>query len=1091
MSDTAAAVRARLVEFFQRDLVGPAHGEDELLEERPSLRYSAGILFPRSSERDESAEAGGIASDADTAKAQGEPENAAPLQEEEGEPAPNEVVDDDHDDTITLANTFKPAAMGLSFCSTAADKIAVAVSAATYATAAVEGRPRWKREALKLEPVLVDLSKEGWHDDRIVDGLRLRVLVRKRPDGTRLCTASLFNDTQERTANAREFFQVAMSVRSVDGQPCFCEYRKLAFDGHDEEERSLAMLYRKRGVFAAGHGCAADWSDAVGGRVAEVRTSVVPAARVPPVVPTDTDEPWANMQFLSGDGASDEEILAALALLPRAYAEWVGEREKEGRSIEEEFRERAEAHVRLCRDAARRIEAGIALLRDDDHAMRSFKLMNAAMLRQQQHTRFRRKLDAEWSALPATYDSMPGVRGYWRTFQIAFILMTIGGLVPDAPRQERELVDLIWFPTGGGKTEAYLGLAAFTLFRRRFADRNDGGCTILMRYTLRLLTSQQFQRAASLICACELLRRTMPAVLGTEPFSVGLWVGQSLTPNMEADAVAKLNKLTKEDDAKNPFQLLACPWCGTELANRRRLGYVHEKQRVVFRCPANARAHGASSCPFSDPDGPLPVCVVDESIYARPPSLLIGTVDKFAMLAWRAEARPIFGGASCSPPDLIIQDELHLISGPLGSMVGLYEGAIDLLCRDRRRPNGPKIIASTATIRRAADQCRALFDRSTAQFPPPGIDAGDSFFAREESDADGRIYVGFLPTAASSPLTAQIRAVAALAQGLLLPRVGGSAGPAELDPYWTLVQYFSSLKELGRAATLVAADIPEYLPSMQRRYEVGKESRRRLTFTEEMTSRKNEAEIPKILRELERRYVGPNQNGFGEQPLDTLLATNMISVGVDVDRLGLMMIVTQPKGTSEYIQASSRVGRSRTAPGLVVTLYNAGRPRDRSHYEQFRAYHDAFYRFVEPTSVTPYAIPALERGLHALLVILARHVAGLDEPSDFDPNEASFKDAVAFIRRRVASVDDEQREAFDAWLSRRVKEWIALQPEEWGSFGKPERNFLMHPMGAAPPGGDFAHYSGYWETPTSMRNVDAECDGVVVPYPTEGVGDGA
>jgi hypothetical protein len=292
--------------------------------------------------------------------------------------------------------------------------------------------------------------------------------------------------------------------------------------------------------------------------------------------------------YLAGDGATDEDIVEALRALPGAYAKWIREREKEANEIGPEFADRAKEHLARCRDAARRIEAGIALLERDGHALTSFKLMNAAMLRQQRHVRLRRKLDGEWRALPTKYESEAGAHGYWRIFQIAFILMTIAGLVPDADRAERELVDLIWFPTGGGKTEAYLGLAAFTLFRRRLGDRNDGGCAILMRYTLRLLTSQQFQRAASLVCACELLRRTMPGKLGTEPFTIGLWVGGTLTPNSEAEAIVAVNKLAKEDDANNPFQLLACPWCGTELNNRRRLGYVHEAKRVIFRCPANA-----------------------------------------------------------------------------------------------------------------------------------------------------------------------------------------------------------------------------------------------------------------------------------------------------------------------------------------------------------------------------------------------------------------------------------------------------------------------------------------------------------------------
>jgi hypothetical protein len=1084
MTQSVEETRRRLIDFFSKELVGPAHGADETLEERPSLRYSAGVLFARECMRDESTEAGGIAEDPEASLLE-EGDTGTPIEESDKDPLAVATTEDSQDDSITLANTFKPSALGISFCVDGPFQLQMTASAAVYTPILVDERKVWRREVLQLAVSKLELAgRVGFTADEITltEGLRLRTVVRAQEGGRYLCTTSLVNDTKQGAGNARDFFQIGLSVCTTDGGSHFCDYRPALDDSTDDEERSLAMLYRKRLVFAAGHGCAADWSATTNERVAEVSTSVIPIVRVPPVVPTDTDADFANMEFLSGESSSDESIVSALRKLPASYEEWIGVRQEELAALPAEFSKSGQEHLRLWQVARRRIENGIQLLENDDHAMRSFKLMNAAMLRQQHHGRLRRELESKWEGLPTSYKSIPDKSGYWRIFQIAFVLMTLGGLVDDPDQEERNLVDLIWFPTGGGKTEAYLALSAFALFRRRIARPSNAGCTILMRYTLRLLTSQQFQRAASLICACELIRRTMPKVLGSEPFSIGLWVGETLTPNTEADAKKKLNAMSRPGEGENPFQLLACPWCGTDLTNRKRLGYVEDKKRIVFRCPANARTHGKDACPFSEPDASLPVCVVDESIYKFPPSLLIGTVDKFAMLAWRREAQPIFGGGGNSPPELIIQDELHLISGPLGSMVGLYEGAIDLLCRDESR-GGPKIIASTATIRRASDQCLALFNRKSAQFPPQGLDAGDSFFARELADKDGgRIYVGFLPTAASSPLTAQIRAVSALIQGITIVR--GDAEPSALDPYWTLVQYFSSLKELGRAATLVAADIPEYLPSMQRRYAVPKESKRRLVWTEEMTSRKNEAEIPKILRELERRYIGPTTD-FSNRPLDTLLATSMISVGVDVDRLGLMMVVTQPKGTSEYIQASSRVGRSKQAPGLVVTLYSAGRPRDRSHYEQFRAYHDAFYRFVEPTSVTPYAIPALERGLHAVLVIVARHFAGLTNAGDFDADDPKFVEAIEFLRKRVENVDSHQLAAFDAWTDQRVKEWRNRAPRDWGGFAAPENAFLMHPMGKRPPTGEFAHYDEYWDTPTSLRSVDADCAGAVVPYPEE------
>lgn len=1094
----ATEVRGALVEFFERDIVGPAMGAGEVLDERPALRYSAGVLFPQEAARNESSEIAGRADDDGDADAGSEsdlqeaPEEAPAGQSATGEPR-TDAEDVEYDDTVTLANSFKPAAMGLTFaCAGETQALSVEVTGARYERFSEEPPPslasngaqrqgpqtvsRWQRVALEIAPVLIDLRASRIMNVALVPGLALHVVVRRSKDGPVRCTATVFNTTKGRGGDA--FFQMHVAVRAPTGEPVFVEHRKPLGGARDPEEVALALLYRTRCSFAVGHGCAATWDAGEGAeRASVVETAVLPAVRVPPVLPTSGPARWMDMSYLAT--AEDDDILDVLSELPDEYEQWIGERTGEVTGLEAEFSEVATRHLEDCREAARRVRRGIATLRDDAHAMRAFKLMNLAMLQQQFHSRLRREMDDEWEPLPESYrsDQAEG-RGFWRKFQVAFILMTLPGLVPDSPDEERDLVDLIWFPTGGGKTEAYLGAAAFALFRRRLADPDDAGCTVLMRYTLRLLTAQQFQRASSLICACELLRQRQPERLGTVPITIGLWVGDSLTPNHDSDAKQLVNRLARDSSARNKFQLLSCPWCGTRLDDRKRLGYIVDGGRMRFRCPSRdertSRKQGP--CPFSHVDSTLPVSVVDDTVYREPPSFLIGTVDKFAMLAWRPEARALFGGEGTSPPALIIQDELHLISGPLGSMVGLYEGVIDLLCQSHGR--GPKIIASTATIRRAQEQCRNLFDRDVAQFPPPGLSAADSYFAKEESNAPGRVYVGFLPTAASSALTAQVRAVAALLQGVFVVTDEAEADPA-IDPYWTLVQYFSSLKELGRAATLVSADIPDYLPSMYRRYRVPPARSRRIMRHEELTSRKREEEISKILEELERKYRRGSRRW--EQALDTLLATNMISVGVDVDRLGLMMVVTQPKGTAEYIQASSRVGRSRAGPGLVLTLYNAGRPRDRSHYEQFRSYHEAFYRYVEPTSVTPFSIPALRRALHAVMVIAARHFAGALNPAA-PPTATAYEKALAFLAERVARIDPDHSVAFDDRIRELSQQWSSWAPQVWGKFGKITEYPLMVAAGVEPP----SEFEGrVWPTPTSMRNVDIECAVAVVPYPED------
>lgn len=1079
---TATEIRAALIEFIRRDLIGPANGPTEELEDQPRVRYGAGALFPQDSRPNESAAVGGIEEEEDTPAIRRTARRDEVI--ETDEPKVHGVAsladEPDDDEPVTFANALRPSAMGISFVLADPNTPLVAdVEAAVYEPfqlPAGDGEARqfletkWKRKPLELSPVTIGvaLSKSTV---TLADGLCLRVTPRTLTGGRSLITVTVYNSTKGHAKDARTFFQVRLRVTASSGEAVFAEYPRTAGISAGEEDLAIALLYRNRRVFAVGHGCAADWSP-MGDSANCVIAEAFPSVMLPPIVPLEGREPQLSMQFLSTAPRAD--VVAALLEFRSSYDAWITNREAEVNALPARLQNIGRKHLELCRVASSRVASGVAVLEASKVALDCFQLMNQAMLMQQAHSRLRRSLSDPPSRLPAEYLSMASSgKGYWRAFQLAFILIVLPGIADgeDVVRigreqiESRELVDLIWFPTGGGKTEAYLGVTAFTLFFTRSKEPAREGCRVLMRYTLRLLTSQQFQRAASLICACEILRRDREQTLGKAPITIGLWVGMSLTPNDESEALRKVAKLAaKKGEAKNPFQLLSCPWCGTELDSGDELGYCDGGGRQLFVCPND------DACPFSKLSSPLPVCVVDQTIYRDPPSLIIGTVDKFAMLAWKEEAGRIFDVGD--GPDLIIQDELHLISGPLGSMVGLYEGVIDYLCS--RRGRRPKIIASTATIRRAPEQCRALYDRPMFQFPPPGLDASDSYFAFEDQTSPGRVYVGFLPTASSSPLTAQIRGVVALQQGVTL--VGGPGTAADvLDPYWTLVQYFSSLKELGRAATFVTADIPEFLPTMYRRYQVEGDARRRMQFAEELTSRKNEDEIPKILERLQVAY-NPAKNG-SEPPLDTVLATNMISVGVDVDRLGVMMVVTQPKATSEYIQASSRVGRSARGPGLVFTLYNSGRPRDRSHYEQFRGYHEAFYGAVEPTSVTPFSPPALDRALHAVLIIAARHVAKWSSPEEFDENDEAFDAFLRFFRARVASVDDDHLESFERAVKTKLKEWADREPSVWGYLSHPKPGLaLMRPAGSSPSDDD----DGSWETPTSLRNVDVDCGAEVI-----------
>jgi hypothetical protein len=412
-------------------------------------------------------------------------------------------------------------------------------------------------------------------------------------------------------------------------------------------------------------------------------------------------------------------------------------------------------------------------------------------------------------------------------------------------------------------------------------------------------------------------------------------------------------------------------------------------------------------------------------------------------------------------------------------MVGHYETVLDELCT--REENGrrvsAKIVASTATICRAGEQVHNLYSRSVFLFPPQGLQAGESFFAREDASAPGRLYVGVFATALSSHVTAQIRVMAALLQAV---KSLDEKDPAKLDPYWTLMSYFNSLRELGHAATLIRADITDYLNAMWDRLEIrpadGADPRRFINSDRELTSRVQSSEIPEVLQQLFVKWDGTKQS----HPIDVCLATNMIQVGLDVPRLGLMTVVGQPKTTSEYIQATSRVGR--THPGLVVTVYNPAKPRDRSHFEHFRSYHQTIYRWVEPTSVTPFAVPVRDRALHALAVTLVRYF-GSDEarksPQPWKPIDNLASKALDVVVRRVGDIDSDEADATRRQLEEIFTDWRRNPPPRYGDFRPPSSETpLMYPFGTQklPEWSEPTH-----PTPSSMRNVDSTCDARVVP----------
>jgi len=946
---------------------------------------------------------------------------------------------DDREAEASTSNSLVPSSFGFTFCVDGSAKaVEVRASWGRYERTESErttedGKPLrcWKRipsggtatvsfDRRIVAPIVMDSACP----DVVVQG----TVGDPLPNGDRLVTLFLVNGQIKPDENQDRawVFQPELVVRDPEGQPVFRKRPLLSDIGSDEEREALEMIYRRRVEFAVGHGVSVHATPSADDpeRAVEVRTRVLPLYEVPVTeTPGTVSDDRPVMKRLVSDGSLDmlrlaemerAELVAVLDALADDYAAWIGERRARMGIDVRGYESSAAAALDRCASILERLREGIEVLKSDDAALEAFRFANRSMALQRVHSvhslRVRRGETVELASV-----DVPENRS-WRPFQLAFILLSVPALANPVHRDRTEPVeafaDLLWFPTGGGKTEAYLGVAAFTMAIRRLQGNLGGldggrGLAVIMRYTLRLLTIQQFQRATALMCAMEVLRRADTAKWGATPFTIGLWVGQRVTPNTteESHEAIERERDGKYGTGSTPAQLTFCPWCGSEIVPGRDVKVVRDIGRTFIFC-----GDKYGNCDFGkvkSPDLGLPVLVVDDEIYRHPPSMLIATVDKFAMMAWRGQVRTLFGradmecprhgllwpGADCSgthrkkgalpattprptmpirPPDLIVQDEFHLIGGPLGTMVGLYETAVDELCSwtFEGKKVRPKIVASTATVRKADEQVNNVFLRRVAVFPPHGIDVEDNFFSVQRSiDRNpGRRYMGICSPGSSRPAVL-IRVYVALltAAQSLFERFGQAA-----DPYMTLVGYFNSLRELGGMRRLAEDDVQtrSYRVQMSDVSRPGL-SQRSIRNVDELTSRVSNKEIPRKLDQLEVKFKAAWAKGE-TRAIDIVLATNMLSVGVDVNRLGLMVVNGQPKNTAEYIQATSRVGR--VFPGLVCTVLTWSRPRDLSHYETFEHYHATFYKHVEAQSVTPFAPRALDRGLTGTMVSVMRLV---------------------------------------------------------------------------------------------------------------------
>jgi hypothetical protein len=1190
-------IRNEIVDSVIKEIIGPSPnpnyldpetGEEILLARvhgSPKSRYGAGMLYPQATPNIGEVDPGEKGEDQFV-----EPNPILDLESnaEIAEPIHLKTPhgDIDFEEPVGLANQYLPSAMGFTIRFKKNEKddiISLNFSSAHYVKRKDKKAVKRVTAESKIEAITTkdgELLSDYWVRVPIkIDTLDLKIntlfesnkisftkVLKKYSDDKDWLTLQVYNRSTKKDEKENYFtftFVLINSIKasgtddtvnsnyilyqnelkiSTENFDLIVPYQERAVSTDTDEEKELNLLYRKKRVFAIGHGTAVNWEtvdDKTLEKVKIIKTAVLPVYDIPQVAPTGDVE---LSMFTLSDKGNWAEAQKSLRNLTSEYSKWITEIEASALNSPDlaNYREAAKSNVEKCKITLKRIQNGVDILcnaKEGSDVLKCFLWMNRAMLWQQQRSKVKLRKwkktgianniqfnldginDSENTQFTSLEDFQNESRfnGRWRPFQLAFILMNIESII-NSDSKEREIVDLIWFPTGGGKTEAYLGLTAFSIFYRRIKGKINydwtlyGGTTVLMRYTLRLLTTQQYERASSLICACDLIRKESITDLGDESISIGLWVGGSSTPNDHKNAKAQFNQLIGRRDASYApynFIVMKCPCCGAQIGKLEEKSQTRDIKikglkkldgtngKIVFQCEN-------TYCEYSSV--PLPLNVVDDYIYENPPTLLLGTVDKFAMITWKPEAGHLFGFREkngfwdrITPPELIIQDELHLIAGPLGTMVGLYETMVQTLCNNYNRTSPPfltyednkfsppKIIASSATISRAFEQVKSLYGIGEKNklhiFPSQGLDFGNTWFSEEKSIKEkdekgnvmypGRKYVGILTSGYPSAQTAIVRTYSTVLQ-----RVKELDKENGIDFYWTLLAYFNSIRELGGASSLVYGDVKERLSQIQNRELLNKADKRYINKMEELTSRITSGEIPEVLKKLEEEFrINSNR------AIDICLATNMVATGVDISRLGLMFIHGQPKTTAEYIQASSRVGRKLpNGPGLIFTLYSPSKPRDKSQYEQFQGYHSRIYSNVEPTSVTPFSINAREKALHAILVGLVRQFSQGNLKTSPRIDTPEFDELIKIVKKliikRCEVVDNDEVKNTEALLEKRIKFW----KKGFQSYGDAGNFNILQNEGFVP-----LLYSNSAEvreeiinenrslaTPTSMRGVDTE-----------------
>ena len=1076
-----AKVRQAIINALRIDLMGP-QTVNEVLDESPKSAYIVGMLASQV-----------VARDASTA---GEQEVEADIAYGDSE---DYTADEDDDNDHVVTNNFKlPTSIGISFyIASSTKRINVDVSWGDYVRSVdkrigKDGKEynhvSFIRQPMKSTICVDFTSFEKNKEYSLIEDPNIVVHISKifLKTGYSLVTAYVIN-RRKNSENEVEsmMFQVELKVYASDEERIFVS-ENICRDVLAEDE----FYFEQRPILGRGRNCAAIWDTVIDGKSAWIKSDFIPEYESPGVSAAlnGLDKFFFSMRFMS-HAKNKNGILEKLNVLADLYEKWIKQKLiLDKKMSDSKFKNKIGNKVVFqCTNALNRIREGISLVANDEIAFDAFCFMNRSMLLQRNIMSYSKKhgagIECNFKDFvdPRKEDTDFG----WRPFQIAFILMNLNGIV-DPFHKDRDVVDLLYFPTGGGKTEAYLGLMAFVIANRRLRAsdeamyNSDGGVTIILRYTLRLLTTQQRDRITKMVLAAELIRQKTYPKYGTEPISIGFWVGGGVTPNKFEDLIEDSDGPYEAKRKRNLLykQLLTCPFCGKPLTEDE-FDIDIERKSIAIYC-------ADKTCPFykykKENRIRIPIYLVDEEIYARCPTIILSTVDKFARLPWDVKTNALFGRVDrvCSrdgyvaigeehkrhnktqnlptstlttirpflPPELIIQDELHLITGPLGTVYGAYETIIEDMCTYGEKRIKPKYVVSTATIKNASEQTKCLYARKfTAQFPPNGFEIGDSFFINEipVKEDPFRKYVGVCAPG-QSVKTTLLRMYAIILQ-TSFQLAQDDEYKDVVDPYYSLVGYYNSIRELGGAVRLLQDDIPKRIYRVKMKYNMDKV--RYLKKKVEITSRMSSYEIPNKLSQLE---VTCDSNDC----LDTAVATNMIAVGMDVDRLGLMVVTGQPKQNSEYIQATSRIGRA--FPGLVFTLYNPYRPRDLSHYENFTGYHSQLYRFVEGTTATPFSARARDRVMHALIISAIRlkypNIASNDGAAEIATiSTEQMTEIKSLILDRLNIVKPEAREDAENEIEQFIDWWKLLAAQEkplrYYVYATDKYNRLMNYYGQA------------------------------------------